>query len=325
MELYAMEENELIKSFGYDVQKGLIKPEITDLSSKETQRKYNSYIDSIAAFKPREYQTSDFSDIKYEDFINLTIQIIEKIFGNIDIKAELIEFFNTIHCSNSPEILNGIALTIKDDKNKITRITEIPNVSKISSIVTIIHEFIHFHCHKMNMDFNKKTYYEEILSIYAEKMAASVISNLQRSPEFLRKIEETRLESIVWHYKVHPSELAFAIESYNEAKRHSKDPEFRKYMGIVENNLPWIKSPSRIKTVLQYKENLRASYGLGYLYAESLLRYYIMDPKITETAVRQTLVGDKTLKELLDYFDISANNDQVYDRVQQKLSILRRY
>ena len=254
----------------------------------------------------------------------MSIYIIRQIFPNVDIEEELIDYFTHLQCSGSDEILNGIALYIKSEDGQTIRITEIPNAHKTSSIITLVHEFIHFHCSKQNITFNKKMYYEEILSIYAEKLAIYYLTRLNIEPNFMRKIEETRLESIVWHYKVHPNEINFAIASYQTAKKHIYIPEYRLFVEQAEKNLPWIRSASTTKTTLQYKENMAASYGLGYLYAESLLKKYFDSPTLTEDKIKKVLVGEESIQKLLDYFGINANNDEVYENVNQKLSLIRK-
>lgn len=324
MDLYTQKEHDLAKCFGEDVKRGVINSEITDLSSKKANNKFNKYIDHIEQFKPREYKTNDFSSIEYRDLVNMALYIIKRIFGNIDIESELIEFLQNLHCSGSDEILNGIALTIKTDDGKILRINEIPNVNKTSSIIALVHEFIHFHCSKLNIDFNKKRYYEEILSIYAEKLATCILTQINIEPDFMRKIEETRLEGIVWHYKVHPNELDFAITSYHKAKSLLFIPEFRDYVTRVEEGLPWIKSAQETKTFLQYKKTLATSYGLGYLYAESLLMHYFDDERVVENKIRKTLMGEEQLQDTLNYFGINAERNEPYEAVEQRLSMLRK-
>ena len=53
----------LIKSFGDEVDSGIIRPDNVDIQSNKARTKYNRYISSIASIQPREYLTSEFQEV----------------------------------------------------------------------------------------------------------------------------------------------------------------------------------------------------------------------------------------------------------------------
>ncbi len=317
------QENDIIMYFADEVKRGVVNPQITDLDDQNAKHQFDNYINSILKFNPQEYKASSFSVIPYQTFIKLIIYILRHIFVNINIDNELKEFFSTISITYSDEILNGIVLTYLDENNHFQHLTKLPNIDTTGGIVTFIHEFIHFHLAKIDMDYNKKAFYREILSIYAEKVALHILASLNVEPNIMRKIEETRLESIVWHYKVHPNEVNLTIQNYYQAKQHSQIRSFQEYINKAEETIPWIKHPQTIEYAKQYKSNLAAGYGLGYLYAESLLQYYIANDIGAQARIGQVLKGELKLQSLLDYYNINAANEQLYDNVSLKLNALR--
>lgn len=323
MDLYNKEENDIIASFEREVKSGRIDPENYDIQSGKAKSRYLAYIDRVAAFKPVEYKTSDFNDIEQNELITISIFIIKEIFGNTPIDDELVEFFQNMTTSGSNEVLNGLTVTYLNPGSEETHyLTEIPSANKTGCIVTIVHEFIHFHCNKKHIDYNKKRYYEEILSIYAEKIAAMIVTAINSEPNFIRMIEETRLEGIVWHYKVHPEELDWIVRTYQQAKK-SPNLQDRMFANKLEQNAPWLKSPVAIKNALSYKKNLADSYGIGYLYSESLLRRFLDDKDITEDKIRKVLTGEERLQDVLTYFGINAKSPEVYSAVDEKIQTLR--
>ena len=48
----------LIKSFGDEVDSGIIRPDNADIQSNKARTKYNRYISSLTDIQPREYLTS---------------------------------------------------------------------------------------------------------------------------------------------------------------------------------------------------------------------------------------------------------------------------
>ena len=156
---YENYEMALIGSFGEEVEKGIVKPENTDIQGNNAQTKYNRYLTNITNLKPREYQTSEFEKIGKKDIFEKAFTIIVSIFGDKCIPIAL-EYFKHLVPSGAKEALDGISLTIIDKRDGIeTKIVEVPDFETSSNIVTIVHEFVHYYLNKLAVDFNKKRYY----------------------------------------------------------------------------------------------------------------------------------------------------------------------
>ena len=207
--LFSRAENDLAKTFMSDVKNKRFIQKPNELNSNKSKRLYDSFIDLTINSKPKEYYQSDFTQLTKDEVIELFVFIVLNIFGNTEeINREMEHFFKRIQLSNDNEILSGVNLTFRDEiTNKIECIVEVPSFNNTSSVVSLVHEFIHFHMAHKEIDYNKKFYYTEIFSILAEKIAANTIEKYLKSQDLVKKIENTRLEGIVWHYKDKSEEM----------------------------------------------------------------------------------------------------------------------
>ena len=166
--------------------------------------------------------------------------------------------------SNDNEILSGINLTFRDEvTNKIECFVEVPSFNNTSSVVSLVHEFIHFHMAHKEIDLNKKYYYTEIFSILAEKIAANKVEELLKCQDMVKKIENTRLNGIVWHYKDRFEEMTALQKIYNQAKKGFVPPSTS--IEEMEKECPWLKGGSIKESYNIYRDNLAYSYGFGYI------------------------------------------------------------
>jgi len=310
---YNDSESKIIEGFRERIISGQIIPKNRDFPNKKSETKYNRYLDDIKKLQPKEHFISEFKNISQKDTIYLSAQIITLLFGQKIIPL-LPDFFKTIVSSKSNSILDGVCLTIEDlTTNKITNLTSVPSLNKTSTIITIVHEFIHYYFKLINIDFNKKMYYEEIFSIYAEKVACSFLEKNKVENNLLKRVEETRLESIYWHYFVHKDEVEFMLAGYKKCRATiSSNPASLFFCNIVEQSYPIIKTSDGEKILSQYFKNLRESYGIGNLFAESLFHYYEEDSSEFLSKLRALAERNISVEDILKYYSISTTNPQTY-------------
>ena len=321
-------ENGIIESFGRDVQDKKIDPTIVDLKVGDAQKKYQEYIKKVIKLRPREFFIESIPEAASRDeFFKMAFYLVLQIFG----KEFLPEFSELVrdklYVSDSREILEGISLQLieKDNPTNIKRAIEIPDFEHLSSIIALLHEYTHYHCQLMNMDYNKKRYYEEVLSIYVEKRATELLSQILFNPRLQQMISETRLEAIAWHYDTHEKEIKEFLQEVETVKKVAKiHPLGALQLMSFEQQIPWIKNAETLRVAEQYRKNLAASYGLGYLYSEALMARYKDDELRTNVKIGETLKGDLSLQGLLEYFGINANNDEVYRIVDKSLEKVRK-
>ena len=231
-------------------------------------------------------------------------------------------FFERIQLSNDNEILSGINLTFRDEvTNKIECFVEVPSFNNTSSVVSLVHEFIHFHMAHKEIDLNKKYYYTEIFSILAEKIAANKVEELLKCQDMVRKIENTRLNGIVWHYKDRFEEMTALQKIYNQAKKGFVPPSTS--IEEMEKECPWLKGESTRESYNIYRDNLAYSYGFGYIYAENLYKKFIEDQEKTTYDINKVLNGKERIDSLLKNYNIGINQQSITVAKQKVKSITK--
>ena len=316
----------LIKSFGDEVDSGIIRPENSDIQSNKARTKYNRYISSLTDIQPREYLTSEFEEVGKRYVFEKSFQIIVSIFGEKAIPFAF-DYFKLLVPSGAKEVLNGVSLTIEDTRDgSIIEQVEIPDFETTSNIVTIVHEFAHYYLNKIGINYNKKRYYEEIMAILAEKIAAQVVQLHACERDFYDKMTEHRLETITWHYKLHLPEMESLLSEVSKLEKRSKtDPFARMQLEGLKLQLPLIRTGKGVSAIRGYYQNLADGYGIGFLYSESLLAKYLDDEKAFHAQLAKVTGHEIGLQQMLNYYGINATSNEVYDRVNTRLEEIKAF
>lgn len=321
--LFSRSENDLAKTFMEDVKSKRMIQKPTELNSNKSRHLYDSFIDLTIKSEPKEYFQNDFTMLTRNEIIELFVYTVLTIFGNTEeINREMENFFERIQLSNDNEILSGINLTFRDEvTNKIECFVEVPSFNNTSSVVSLVHEFIHFHMAHKEIDLNKKYYYTEIFSILAEKIAANKVEELLKCQDMVKKIENTRLNGIVWHYKDRFEEMTALQKIYNQAKKGFIPPSTS--IEEMEKECPWLKGGSIKESYNIYRDNLAYSYGFGYIYAENLYKKYIEDQEKTTYDINKVLNGENKINSLLSNYNIGINQQSITVAKQKVKSITK--
>ena len=320
-------EPKFIETFEEEIKRGKTNPEIVDLSTYKQKRLYQDYINKIIKLNPQEYFVTQMPEFK-EEFFKIAGYLVLNIFGQEYFNEFQELILNNLYVNHSNVLFDGISLNFADQKDfkSVKQAIEIPDFTHVSSIVCLLHEFTHYICQKHNLTYNKKAYYEEILSIYVEKRALTILNEILNLNNYTSKIEETRLEAIKWHYTEHQQDLQGLKQIVEELHKASKTDFFAKMnLEMMKKDIPQVESLERFKRLLQFYDNRSASYGLGYLYSESLLFHSLDDQFTLNKKFQQVLNTDITLEELLRFYNINTSNKKVYDRVDSKLELIKRH
>jgi hypothetical protein len=323
---YENYEKALINSFGQEVEDGIIKPENIDIQSNNARTKYNRYINSITNLKPREYKTSEFETLGKKYIFEKSFTIIISIFGEKSIPIAL-DYFQHLTTSGATEVLDGISLTVVDKRDgSEMKMVEVPDFETSSNIVTIVHEFAHYYLNKLGVDFNKKRYYEEIMSILCEKIASQIVELHTCERDFYNKITEHRLEGISWHYNSNLTAMNGLLIEHERMKRQaSKDFLTRMQLTSFEEQMPFFKTAKGISALKGYYQNMADGYGIGFLYSESLLARFLDDEHSFRIQLDKLTSNEQGLQQMLDYYGINARNNSVYDTVNTRIEEIRHF
>lgn len=314
MSLYESSEMAIISSFDEFIKKGIYIPSNVDLENTKAVRLYRDYIGTVNSIKPKEYLSKDFDVVDRKDVINISYEAIRRIFGK-DLLDEFREFMSTVRLNDGKTILDGVSLRLVNryNENDIIRVTEVSSIDLSCSAFSIVHEFIHYYISKYNISIERKKYYEEILSIYGEIIAAKLCEEYFGN-SIEKKCDETRLEGVNWHYFVHPAEID---EVRKQLRLH---PEFKE---VVFQSVPWLKNNSEFLKEENYRKQLADSYGMGYLYARYLSLLASGDSDKVNGKVSDVLSGELGLQDMLNYFGINTKNRTMYDEVNKHIRTLK--
>ncbi len=319
-------ELSLVKCFGDEVESGIIRLDNNDIQSNKARTKYNRYISSIKSIQPREYLTSEFEVLGQDYVLEKSFEIIVKIFGQDSIPY-IFEYVKLLAPSGAKEVLNGVSLTIEDTRDgSLIEQVEIPDIETASNIVTIVHEFAHYYLNKIGIDYNKKRYYEEIMAILAEKIAAQVVELHACQIDFYNKMTEHRLETITWHYGKHLPEVEHLLgECTKLEKKAVNDPVIRMQLEGLKTQLPLLRTGKGISAMRGYYQNLADGYGIGFLYSESLLAKFLDDENAFHRQLARVIKHEIGLQQLLNYYGINGTSYEVYDRVNNRLEEIKAF
>ncbi len=323
---YSDYELDLVYSFGEEVASGKIMLENVDTQSNKARTKYNRYIKSITETHPREYLASEFDYLGKNYVFEKAFEIIISIFGPESVTHAL-NYFQLLIPTGAKEVLNGVNITIRDTRDgSIEEAVEIPDFETSSNIVTIVHEFAHYYFNKIGVNYNKKRYYEEIIAIFAEKIAAKTVELHTCERDFYDRMTEHRLETIAWHYGQHQSETDMFINELVKLQKEAKtNPIARMQLETLAIQVPMIKTAKGISAIKGYYQNLADGYGIGFLYSESLLAKFLEDEKTFHSQLTRVTTQEIGLQQLLNYYGINASNNEVYERANTRIEQIRQF
>lgn len=293
-------------SFAREVETGLRTYHNSDLENNKDLEKYNRFIKFVTNRNTKNYLMPSFADEKEATVFEMAAVILYTVLGdNKRIMEEFSEFMNNIHVRDSQEVLNGYSYKMVNELNgNITYNVLVPSVNNLSSIVCLIHEFIHYHFQKNNME-QKKFYYGEILSILFEKIAADLLEQWDLDKQMTHKIENVRIDTLKYHYTTQKEDIK-TIKKYNSML----GPQYYEYANKMYNEFK------------SYYDLLSQSYGIGYLYAESLFNLYNENPEEFRRRINNILCDEISLQEVLDFYDINTGNKEVFEAAKAKIRIV---
>ncbi len=305
--LDSIKQDEIYKAahdYSIYVKKGIYTPNTIELKNKLSNDRHNNFIDEILRSKPREYTIEDFELINDNEIIEIFSKLVFMIFGfNTTIEDDLKYFIYNFEIRksqfNSP--LDGALKIIEYPNMEVKYKTYIPNLNTVSSIICLLHEFAHFVVRKHNLNFNNKYYYEEIMSILFEKIGIEILNNEGIGKGIQQKIENVRISSIYYHYKI-------KILEYNSLFR------------ILRNDKDNAKEIEKIiKEIILFETALSNAYSFGYIYSENLLQKFIEDPELVKFKLQNILFENITLQQVLDYYDINIKNKSTVECAKRKV------
>ena len=292
---------EMAHSYTYKLKNNICISENIDLSNQKSLERYNKFVKLVISKNPKEYKINDFKSISKNETIYLFKNIIYMILGKTEFIDNLLNnFINLIFINGSDNPMDGQVIQLYDMKtNNIVYSVRINNLETVASVVCLSHEFMHYYEMINKMDLNKKTYYDEILSIFAEKFASYVLEG-QGSSDIVNKIENNRLDVIKFHYTERPKdveETRLFAEKFNDENLYKFYKEYKIYSKVIAE-----------------------SYGFGYIYGEGLFQLYLTDINFRNDF--SNMLNKKiSLQEILNKYSINMENKDIIELSKKKMRL----
>ena len=293
-------------SYGRLLEQGVYISGNPDLENHRANERYHNIIKRVVEANPIEYLEKDFDYMDSDIVFEYTLDILKKIFGD---SKEIIDaykdFIKSIEISGDKSPMNGYVYRMVNTANNTSIFqTVIPTIKSQSSVTCLIHEFMHYYFQKNDIEY-KKAYYEEILSILFEKIASEYVEEDFKDKDFIRKIENIRLSSIHYHNSTKKDEMKLFKKAVLSVNNSDKD-NYIKFLEDYE----------------KHHARMSESYGIGYIYAESLYNLYKSDLSAFQKKMREIFSRETSLQDTLDYFDINMCNKKVFEQAKNKIRLV---
>lgn len=239
---------------------------------------------------------SNLALINYQDYLNSIIKLNPLKHKSDEFKVMDLKDIVTSVGKFLVLLFGNDIFDIYKDFIKQENINLIGNSSE--SILLLINKFIEYICNSNNISYNNKFYYREIIPLYIDKIISNLMENVIKEDKYINKIDENMLNNICYQIKLFNS--IKSLDSSNE---------------VFQNN----------KYLLNYFENMRDLYGIGYLYSEALYHEYLNDQKSSLLRIKNVLNKRDTLQSLLNYYGIQAKKDHIYGYVDEKIRNIKRF
>lgn len=289
-------------SYSNDLDDNIYIKDNIDLDNQKALERYNKFIKLIISRNPIEYKIDKFEQISEKECIDTFKEIIYKIFiNNSEIDNIIYNFIDNIIITDRDEPLNGqVVQMLNTETNEIKYKVRIPNIKNTGGIVCLSHEFMHYYSCINNLDYNKKMYYKELLSILAEKYASYYLEG-KGSTNIIKMINSIRFSVIKFYYKDRVEDIEFLRK---KADKFNNPYAFRLY--------------HEYKT---YNKVIGEAYGLGFIYSEILFNLIINDNNFINE-LNQVFNKNTTIQELLDCYIINMKNKEVLEESKKQLRLV---
>lgn len=281
------------EKYGYDIT-------FPELQFSKGTRNYNRILKRLTEINLPNPALFKYSTLTLPELKEYLITILTKILGP-EYKEEL-KIFNDLIKKGFRENPFDAALetTIENDIVTLKKIHISRELASIQ-VVSTAHEYIHALLAKYNTyEYNKvlsNIHYKELLSILIEYISCYELSQILKEEKLQEKHNIIRLFANQQH-----------AEEHSECQNQSI--LLNKKSGMINNEY---------KKYLAYENHNSFGYITSDIYATKLFELYQDDPKTILMFVKRIIEGEKSIKELLTFYNVSLNNPETISSYNKRL------
>lgn len=302
MELYEMIKQ--TEDFEYDSKKYKYDLSYPELSFSKGNRNYNAIIKRLTTITLPNPENFKYTNLSLEELKEYLSSILNKIFDSTYSK-EIEEYNSKIKLFKTSNPFDAMLETTITDSIDIPEIKHIHISDELVSIevAATAHEYIHgllslYNTSRFN-DVISNYHYKELLSILIEYITVYELSNLLKQNLLQNQHNIIRLSTDQAH---------IMASSENKA--------------LLYSNAIKGMSPSFInvyKRCVDYGEHNAFGCIISDIYSTRLFKLYQDDPKTLLNIFKSIIDGQKSIKDLLSFYNISMRDTETYITFNERL------
>lgn len=282
-----------------DIGKYQIKNSYDELQFSKGKINYERLCKRLATLQLPNPKVFLYQNLSIEELKTYIEDILNKIFNN-KYSSEINNYCNIIRKYNVENPFDATLEESYSEESLVPKKIFVSNLLSSIEIVSTSHEFIHALLSKYslsNYDAHLcNIHYKELLSIIIEYIVCYEISNSFKEDDLELKHKIIRLD----HNQQQISERNDAIQLAHQLR------------------------DERLKLYSEYVNHNSYGYIISDIYANRLLDLYKEDPKTLIDIIANIIDGDKNIKDLIQYYNLSlTDKPTIYgynDKIEETLS-----
>lgn len=289
-----------VEKFGYDTS-------FKELEFSKGKRNYSRILKRLAEVNLPNPQDFIYQRISIEELKELLTTLLNKILGK-DFASEIKHLNTIIYLEDTKDIFDSI---LEEDLQGNIFTPKKIHINRAISTIGVAstgHEYIHAILSKhKGPNFNRvlsNIHYNELLSIITEYILVYELSSLFKEEAITEKHSIIR-----------------ASHDQAQALEHASSENLR--FSFNKLNLDSL-TAQYLKIYLDFEAHNSFSYILSDIYSRHFLNLYKEDEKTLLTIIRHILNGEKSIKDLLTYYNLSLSTKEAIDTFYKNLERIQK-
>ena len=272
------------QTYGYDIS-------FRELAFSKGNRNYNKILKRLEEVKLPNPEQFKYNNLTLEELKELLSEIMIKILGE-NHASEITYLNGLLHPTRTSEMFDAITEEEIVAHEFVPKRIHINRQLATIQVASTGHEYIHALLSKYKgHNFNKhltNIHYNELLSVLTEYVIVYELSQILKDKSLREKHSILRAK----HDKDHALEHKAADELSTKL-----------YKAVLDRH-----TLEALKLYLDYESHNSFGYILSDIYSRRLFTMYQDDPQVLLTILRHIISGEKSIQDLLKYYDLSLTN-----------------
>lgn len=288
------------KTYGYDMT-------FKELQFSKGNRNYTRILKKLEEISLPDPSLFMFNRLSLEELKSLLTEIMIKVLGKNHTSD--IEHLNTLlYPTNTSEMFDSILEEEIVDQEFIPKKIHINRQLATIQVASTGHEYIHALLSKYKgKDFNRvmsNIHYKELLSILTEYIIVYELSDMLKDQSLRGKHSTLR-----------------AKHDKDQTIEHKATDSLKAKLSKLQLDRQTIEC---LKLYFDFESHNSFCYIISDIYSRRLLTYYQDDPQVLLSIIRHIIHGEKSIQELLNYYNLSLTNIPTLETFNKELSLLKK-